>query len=269
MAKKCKHCGTVVEDAVSMCPNCDNLAFIEMEKVELSHEQFHELVKNTSKKLSVSWSLAWRVSWLVLLGLFTVLGIPGAIVGWSIWSSMQSFERMTTTNIQTHFTAFYQASSNQIAEARNAISNDVVTGFEVYGREASNQLALAHASVTNRIVEEFQTPRIKQTVENVAKGEAKSILEGEVQPVVKSFRDDAIFIRTVARAQAYDFKAYQQLLELGKQTNDNAQVAIQILNEIDRSLARQIAGKRPVSILAEADLTGGPHPLDRKTQKLS
>ena len=68
----------------------------------------------------------------------------------------------------------------------------------MYGQEASNKLALAYASVTNQIAEEFQAPRIKQTVESVAKSEAKSILEREVEPVVASFRQNVLFIRTVA-----------------------------------------------------------------------
>lgn len=198
MAKKCKHCSTVVEDAVSMCPNCQNLGFTEIAKVELSHEQFQELEKGVSEKLSKSSRLAWRLTWRVALVIFTILGIPGVYVGWSIWSSMQGFEKTTTTDIQTRFALLSKSSSNQITDAHSAISNDVVTKFDMYGQEASRQLAVAYASVTNQIAEEFQTPRIKQTVETVAKGEAKSILEAEVQPAVKSFKDDALFIRTIA-----------------------------------------------------------------------
>jgi hypothetical protein len=236
MSKKCKHCSTVVEDTISMCPNCQNLAFTEIAKVELSHEQFKELEKSISEKLSKSSRLAWRLTWRVALLIFTILGIPGVYVGWSIWSSMQGFEQTTTTNIQTQFTLLSKISSNQIAEAHSAISNDVVIKFEMFRQEASNQLALAYSSVTNQITEEFQTPRIEQTVENVAKGEAKTILEAEVQPAVNSFREDSLFIRTIARAQAYDFKAYQRLLEIGTQTNDNAKLANQVVAEIDRAL---------------------------------
>ena len=52
-----------------------------------------------------------------------------------------------------------------------------------------------------------------------------------------SFREDALFIRTVARAQGYDFKTYQRFLEIRAQTNDNAQLAKQVIDEVDRSLA--------------------------------
>jgi hypothetical protein len=132
MTKKCKHCGEVVETAVSICPKCQNFAFVEIPKVELSHEQFQELVKSATDKLQTSSSLAWRLTWRVALVIFAILGIPGAIVGWSIWGSMQGFEQTTTTNIQARFTLLSQVSSNQIAQAHSAISNDVASKFEMF-----------------------------------------------------------------------------------------------------------------------------------------
>lgn len=213
MAKKCKHCGQVVENEISICPNCQNLGFIEVTRVELSHEQLQELVAEVTEKLSKKPRLLFGLAWRVVFGLFAVLGIPGAIVGWSIWSSMQSFEQTTTKSIKTQFKALSESSSNQIAEAHLAISNDVSSSFELFQHEAGVRLAFAYALVTNQIASEFQNPQIKQTVETVAKSEAKEILTEEVQPAVDSFRKDAYFTRTIARAQAYDFKAYQQLLE--------------------------------------------------------
>ncbi len=244
-----------------MCPNCQNLAFTDIAKVELSHEQFQELVKSATDKLQTSSTLAWRLTWRVALVIFTILGIPGALVGWSIWGSMQDFEQTTTKNIQKHFIT----SSNQIEAAHSAISNDVVVKFDNYEQEASSQLAFAYASVTNQIAQEFQTPRIKQTVETVAKGEAKSILEAEVQPAVTSFKEDALFMRTIARAQGYDFKAYQALLEIGKGTNDNAQLANQVLNELDRSLAKErsdFSGKKTFGMFNGTNIYGGPFTSD-------
>lgn len=265
MAKKCKHCSTVVEDAVSMCPNCQNLAFTDVAKIELSHEQFQELVKSATDKLQTSSSLAWRLTWRVALVIFTILGIPGAIVGWSIWSSMQSFEETTTKDMKTRFTVLSTNLSNQIEAAHSTISSNVTAKFEIYESEAGKQLASAYASVTNQIAEEFQTPTIKQTVETVAKGEAKSILEAEVQPAVTSFKEDALFIRTIARAQGYDFKAYQALLEIGKGTNENAQLANQITVEIDRSLARDrsdFSPKRSFMTFSGTNFYSGPFTSD-------
>lgn len=272
MAKKCKHCSTVVEDAVSMCPNCQNLAFIDVAKVELSREQFQELVKSATDKLQTNSGLAWRLTWRVALVIFAILGIPGAIVGWSIWSSMQSFEGTTIADIKTHFTVLSTTLSNQIVEAHSAISSNVAAKFEIYEFEASNQLASAYASVTNQIAEEFQTPRIKQTVETVAKGEAKSILESEVQPAVRSFKEDALFIRTIARAQGYDFKAYQALLEIGKGTNDNSKLAFQVLTEINRSLARDrsdFISQRTFAFVSGTNIFGGPFTSDELAVRFS
>src|SRR5665213_784286 len=272
MTKKCKHCGEVVETDVSICPKCQNFAFVDNPKVELSHEQFQELVKSATDKLQTSSSLAWRLTWRVALVIFAILGIPGAIVGWSIWDSMEGFEQSTTTNIQTQFALFSKISSNQIAEAHSAISNDVVAKFEIYGREASNKLASAYASVTNQIANEFQAPRIKQTVEAVAKGDAKDILEAEVQPAVKNFKDDALFIRTIARAQGYDFKAYQSLLAIGNGTNDNAQIANQVIVEIDRSLDRDrsdFSPKRTYMVYLGTNFYTGPFTSDELAMSFS
>src|ERR1035438_7375931 len=166
MAKKCKYCSTLVEDTVSMCPNCQNLAFTDIAKVELSHEQFQELVKSATDKLQTSSSLAWRLTWRVALVIFAILGIPGAIVGWSIWSSMQNFERTTTADIQTHFTVLSTTLSNQIVEAHLVISSNVAARFEIYELEASNQLASAYASVTNQIAEEISGTKNKTNRRN-------------------------------------------------------------------------------------------------------
>src|ERR1035438_5373637 len=166
MTKKCKHCGEVVETAVSICPKCQNFAFVEIPKVELSHEQFQELVKSATDKLQTSSSLAWRLTWRVALVIFAILGIPGAIVGWSIWSSMQNFERTTTADIQTHFTVLSTTLSNQIVEAHLVISSNVAARFEIYELEASNQLASAYASVTNQIAEEISGTKNKTNRRN-------------------------------------------------------------------------------------------------------
>jgi uncharacterized OB-fold protein len=43
MPKKCKNCGTAVEDTAKICPSCSNLAFEETAKFELSQDQILEL----------------------------------------------------------------------------------------------------------------------------------------------------------------------------------------------------------------------------------
>jgi predicted nucleic acid-binding Zn-ribbon protein len=200
MAKKCKNCGAVFEDTVKICSNCNNLGFEEIARVELSQDQIQEVAKAVAENLSKRPRVLWGVTWRVILGVFVILGIPGAITGWNIRSSLHGFEQSTTAKIESDFKILNQNSSNQIVKAYSDITNDVAAKFELFTQEASNKIASAYTSVTNQIADEFQTPKIKQTVETVARGEAKSILEGEVQPAVKSFKEDALFIRTIAHA---------------------------------------------------------------------
>jgi hypothetical protein len=141
MAKKCNHCGTVVDDGITPCPKCDNIAFTDLPKVELTREQLQELEKAVAEKLSKSSHLTWRLTWRVALVMFAILGIPGAIVGWSIWSSMQSFEQTATKDVQTKFAVLTANLSNSIENAHTAISNDVASKFSAYAQEANRQLA--------------------------------------------------------------------------------------------------------------------------------
>jgi len=140
--------------------------------------------------------------------------------------------------INTQVEKYRIAVSNQVVTAYSAATNQLASEFRDFATNASNQIAVAHASITDQIAEEFQTTRIKQTVQTVAKGEARDILESEVRPTADAFREEASFIRTVAHAQAYDFKAYQRLQEIGNQTNENAELAKEVISEIDRSLGR-------------------------------
>ena len=80
-----------------------------------------------------------------------------------------------------------------------------------------------------------------------------------------SFKEDALFIRTIARAQGYDFKAYQALLEIGRGTNDNARLANQVMAEIDRSLARDrsdFTPRRTFVTVAGTNFYSGPFTSD-------
>ena len=254
MSKKCKHCGAVVEDTTKICPSCENLGFDEIAKIELSRDQIQEIAKTVTENLSKRWRVLWGVAWRVFLGIFLILGIPGAYNGWNIRESMHKLEQSTKTQIESDFNVLNQNSSNQIVQAYSYITNDVAANFTLFTHEASNKIASAYSSVTNQIAEDFQTPRIRQTVETVAKDQAKSILEGEVQPAVNSFREDASFIRTVAHAQAYDFKAYQRLLEIGTQTNEDAELANQVVAEIDRGLERD---RSPLAVLRKYERYSG------------
>jgi hypothetical protein len=143
MPKKCKNCGTAVEDAVRICPNCDNFVFEQTAKFELSSGQFQELAKAVSENLTKKPIVLWGVTWRVGLLIFALLGIPGAITGWNIWSSFDDFRNTTTNNIETKFQLLNQNSSNQIAKAYSEITNDVAVKFQIFAQEANTQIASA------------------------------------------------------------------------------------------------------------------------------
>src|SRR2546426_4495588 len=60
---------------------------------------------------------------------------------------------------------------------------------------------------------------IQAIIEDVAKVESKGILDAEVRPAVDSFREDAVFVRTIARAQAFDFRSEEHTSELQSPCN--------------------------------------------------
>jgi tetratricopeptide (TPR) repeat protein len=248
-----------------ICPKCrrkqENPAHLGCETCHVPFVDANELVTNFTRdelKVIAGFLLKdWRVY--VVAGIFLAVGV--GLLYWQVHEG-----------IRTQIGKFQSSASNQVITAYSMATNRLDKQFQIFAQEASNQIAQAYSSVTNQIADEFQTPRIKETVEGVAKGEARSILEGEVQPVVYSFREDALFIRTVARAQAYDFKAYQRLLEIGTQTNDNAQLAKQVVVEIDRSLERErseFSPRRTYMTFKGTNFYGGPFGSDELALRFS
>jgi hypothetical protein len=241
MSKICPKCGRVQENPSHLgCEKC-NVLFVDAK----------ELVTNFTRdelKVIAGFLLKdWRVYCLAAVILLIGVGLLYWQVHERIESQIEHFQTSASNQVATaystatnqiaiKFDSFEQNASNQMADVYSTTTNKIAIKLQSVEDIANDQLAKAYSSVTNQIAVEFQTPRIKQTVETVAEDQAKSILEGEVQPAVNSFREDASFIRTVAHAQAYDFKAYQRLLEIGTQTNDNAILAKQVVAEIDRAL---------------------------------
>jgi hypothetical protein len=216
---------------MKICPKCrrqqENPSHLGCEKCKVSFVDANELVTNFTRdelKIIAGFLLKdWRVY--VVAGIFLAIG-----VGLLYWQAHEQ--------IRTQIQKFQTAASNQVVTAYSDATNQLAIKFEVFAQDASNQVTSAYSSVTNQIAVEFQTPRIKQIVESVAKGEAKEILETSVQPEVDRFRADAELLRLATRARAYDFNAYQQLLELETQTNDAANLAKEVIAEIDRLLER-------------------------------
>ncbi|HEU5123329.1 MAG TPA: hypothetical protein VFW05_04610 [Verrucomicrobiae bacterium] len=199
----------------------------------------------------------WRIK--LLLKAFPIVVLVGVAAAalFLNWSAAKRL-KVATAEIE-------RTSTNEIARALSVATNQLAYQFRIFAYNASNQVIDAYSAVTNQIAEEFQTPRIKQTVESVAKGEAKTILEGEVQPAVISFKKDALFMRTIARAQGYDFRAYQTLLDIEKGTNEDARTANQILNELDKSLSRDrsvFSSRRTFAVVSGTNFYSGPFTSD-------
>lgn len=131
MPKRCKNCGAQVEEAARICPSCNNLAFDEPTRIELSNAQLQELTNSVAEHLGKKPKILWGVTWRVGLLIFAHLGIPGAITGWNIWSSFDNFRTETTQNIETNFLLLDKASSNQIEKAYAEITNDIAAKFEL------------------------------------------------------------------------------------------------------------------------------------------
>jgi tetratricopeptide (TPR) repeat protein len=241
-----------------ICPKCrreqKDPSHLGCEKCKVPFVDATELVTSFTRdelKVIAGFLLKdWRVY--VVAGIFLLVGV--VLLYWQ-----------AREHIKTQIEQFQVTVSNQVVTAYSTATNQLAHQFQVFAGDASNEIAEAYSSVTNQIAEEFQTPRIKQTIENVARGEAKSILEAEVQPAVTSFKEDALFMRTIARAQGYDFKAYQALLEIADGTNENAQLANQVLNELDRSLSRDrsaFSGKKTLMTYAGTNFYNGPFTSD-------
>ena len=226
MGKICPQCRRRQEHPSHLgCDRC-HVAFVEEDQlVKISSFTNEEL------KILASYLLKdWRVY--VLAGIALSIG-----VGLLYWQAHEQ--------IETQINKFQTDTSNEVARAYSEATNRMAGQFDVFSQSSSNQIASAYSEVTNQISFEFQTPRIRQTVEDVAKNEAKEILKENVQPEVERFKKDADFLRLTTRARAYDFKAYQQLLEIELQTNEDAILAKQVLRV---RLKKEIGG-----VLAESD----------------
>lgn len=206
----------------------------------------------------------WRIK--LLLQAFPIVVLAGVAAA-ALFLNWSAAKRLKTVTAEIE-----QTSSEEVAQALTTATNQLAYQFRLFANDASNRVIAAYSTVTNQIAEEFQTPRIKRVVENVAQGEAKSILEAEVKPAVTSFKEDSLFIRTIARAQVYDFKAYQGLLEIGKGTDENAQIANQVTIEIDRSLIRDrsaFSPKRTFMIFSGTNFYSGPFTSDEIAMRFS
>jgi len=237
----------VADEAKQFCPKCEKL---ELSDNRLTREDLEQLSRIVSKRLKADWKFKGQIFGAVLLVVLAVIGVIDAVVGFNL-----------KQNMAEHF-------ENQEKQAKKKIDDHLGSVDE----DIKKSLAQADSQMRSNIARNFEATNVQVIIENVAKAEAKGILEAEVRPAVDSFREDAGFIRTVARAQAYDFKAYQWLLNIGKQTNDNAKLANQVVAEIDRSLLRdrsQFAPRRTYMTFSRTNFYYGPFASDELAMSFS
>ncbi len=248
MRRTCPGCGGLLSDETKQfCSRCENLA---LQDSKLTGEEMQQVSQIVLAKLRVDWKFKAQIIGTVLLVVLAVIGVIDAILGFNLKESMTK-----------HFQTQEMQAKQRIDQRLEDLDEDV-----------KESLALIEVQLRSNITRNFEAPVIREVIESVAKSEAKSILEGEVQPVVDDFRNDAVFIRTVARAQAYDFKAYQRLLEIAAQASPNAVIANQVLTGIDRSLQRdrsELLGKRVYGYVAGTNIYHGPFTSDELAQMFS
>jgi hypothetical protein len=92
--------------------------------------------------------------------------------------------------IATQVENLQNTASNKIAQAYSKAMDGMSNKFNVFAQDASNQIAAATSAVTTQIVLEFQTRRIKQTVENVARNVTGELITNSLNPQVLAFHNE-------------------------------------------------------------------------------
>jgi len=233
MATKCPECNSDLPSGASSCSKCGLVLVKPPAKFEdLTEERERRIIDGVSDRLTSNKKFLFKVGLSAFLWLFAVLGL---LFGWGIWSAKEKLDALAARR------------------------------FEALDRNMSNLVMEANARIVTNIAGQFEEPRIRKTVEDVAAKEAKAILEADVQPTVNRFRGDAEFLRLATRARAYDFKAYLQLLELQNSTNDLAHYAEEVILETDRSLERdrsQFMPRRAYMTYSGTNFYRGPFTSD-------
>lgn len=222
MKKTCPVCGApILDSSKQFCSKCESLPQVFSGKP--SREEFEQISQAVSARLKDDWKFKAQIAGAVILLVLAVIGVIDAVVGFNLKDKMTE-----------HFQTLETQATNKINTTLANLDADV-----------RKTLAQVDSQMRSNIVQRFETTNIQAVIQDVTKDEAKLLLEKEVQPAVTSFKEDALFMRTIARAQGYDFKAYQALLEVEKGTNENAKIANQVLDELDRSLARDRSDATP------------------------
>jgi tetratricopeptide (TPR) repeat protein len=158
MKKACSHCGHQVESTEGICPRCGTILISEPSASQgVSQEQENRIVDLLVERLAGHKKITRQISWSVLKWVVGTLGILGVLFGFSIWDSMRT------------------------------IIHDTNFRLERTDLSISNQIAKAHAQITNQIAKQFESPRIKETIIEVAATQATNLLTEQIQPEIRTF----------------------------------------------------------------------------------
>lgn len=233
MIKICPNCKRPQEDVrLLACPTCKVPFVVEIAQQRQPDPSPEVIAKSLSaaqlERIADYIARSWKFR-LVFVAVFLIgvlLSVPTVIVISLHYANKAIQESLDSVNKET-------------TRRFSFATNETTRQFQAFVETATNQMSSAYCTITNQIMVEFQEPRIRKTVEDVAGTQAKVILQEELRPTVESFRADAEFLRLATRAHAYDFKAYLRLLALQTQTNNLKRDAEAVVAEIDRSLQRE------------------------------
>ena len=141
--------------------------------LRLSGEELEEIAKRLVK--------LWRF-WIQFCVAFIVallLGVPAVTV---------IAVHFATKRLSASMEEFNEQASNHLATAYQDVTNRIGTALGNYERKANDQMAAAYQDVINRIAKEFEEPRFKEIVVQVATTQASSLLREQINPEIEKFR---------------------------------------------------------------------------------
>jgi hypothetical protein len=160
MARKCSHCGRLVDDIKAiLCPSCGTiLANEEGALSELTHEQEVKISEIVSKRFANDRRFRMQIVRSLLLWILGAIGLLGVFFSFSIWDSLQGLTAKT---------------NKRLAEV------DLQT---------SNQIASTEEKIRASIAQQFNDPRIKEIMLDVAATQASNLLVQQISPEIEKFR---------------------------------------------------------------------------------
>jgi hypothetical protein len=252
--KICPNCGKPpIQEGLIQCHTC-KVPFIEKSEIGLvlSKDDLDQISKNviTSKRFWIQLSLA--------IGILIVFGGVPAVTVISLHYANKS--------LQKSLYEFDERASNRLAAAYLDVTNRISIALQDYEQKADAQLAAAHEDMTNRIANEFEEPRIKEIVAQVAAMQASNLLNQQISPEIENFRtgtsntlaqfDNSLqtfrkestnaladvrtateFALIVSKAQNDDAVAFNQLQQIA---NSGSSSFAQSANDIARTIIQEV-----------------------------